>query len=439
LIALKVIDTLLKYVIPEIGKGVLDGVSPDQQAKTGIFALLVVILIPVLIAFFFVLKFLYRHTMGKKFETTLREDYLKEADGYIGRKKFVSAANVYENKLKDYKKAAELYERGGDFKRAALLYDHLGLSGRAKEMYEKAGDVEDAAELSMMEGEFEEAAKLYDKAGKKIDAAEVLEKSGRRLAAVRAYREAGEYRKAALLLEKEGMLKEAAEMFGYSLGGLSADRSNLKDFYEFAQMLEKAGDSEKAVSLYRKINEVDPAFRDISERIASSEPPEPKEEIPEGATTLRRIISSGRIEPKYCLKLWVHILRQLQESFANARPHGFLSPDNVIIDARNNISFFNNKPSSVYAPPEKEKGIAPDERADIYSSGVILYEMLAGNLEGLGEVRLLDIIEDVPEWLDEIVIKCLKKVREDRYQGIDEIFADLKTLSAGRKAHGSGQ
>ena len=58
---------------------------------------------------------------------------------------------------------------------------------------------------------------------------------------------------------------------------------------------------------------------------------------------------------------------------------------------------------------------------------------LPGTLEGLGSAGVIDIVEDVPEWLDEIVIRCLRKVREDRYQSIKDIFTDLKTLSKGKK------
>ena len=83
-------------------------------------------------------------------------------------------------------------------------------------------------------------------------------------------------------------------------------------------------------------------------------------------------------------------------------------------------------------PPEILKEVDLDERADIYSAGVILYEMLTGSLNGLGSISVIDTVEDVPEWLDDIVIRCLRKVREDRYQSIKDIFTDLKTIKDSR-------
>jgi tetratricopeptide (TPR) repeat protein len=406
--------------------------SVEEKASKGLLAIFLLILIPVLIALFFFARFLYRQTVGKKLKTTVTEDYRKEAEGYEKAGKYVSAAHIYDNKLKDRRKAAQLYEKGGDYKQAAQLYEMLGVSDKAKEMYEKAGNLEDAAEVALMEGEFDEAALLYDKAGKKIDVAKVMQQSGKTIYAVKALREAGEYKKAAELLKREGMLKEAAEMFGFYLYDKRPENENLEDFYSYSLMLESAGHLERAVGILKEIHKINPVFRDVKDRLkALMAQPFQEMPIPEGKTALRNLIRNGRIEPRHSLKLWVQVLKSLQEAHKNGWPFGILSPDNIILDPKNTISFLKRTQTPDYIPPEILKEVDLDERADIYSAGVILYEMLTGGLNGLGSVSVMDTAEDVPEWLDEIVIRCLRKVREDRYQTIKDIFTDLKTLSKG--------
>jgi tetratricopeptide (TPR) repeat protein len=409
-----------------------------EQAATGLNALFGLLAIPALIALFFVVRFIYKNTLGKKMRTTLKEDYQNEADRYEKTGKFVSAANVYETKLKDLKKAAVLYEKGGDHRKAASLYDFLGISAKAKEMYEKDGSIEDAAEVSIRDGEFEEAAKLYSKAGKKIDEAVIMEQAGRRLPAIRAYREAGDFKNAARLLEAEGMHKEAAEMFGLILRNKSVDKSTIDDFYAYAFKLEKTGQTDKALEIYQQIDQADPTYKDVREKIQECAPAEgnreeEEQENTEGRTSIRSFIKSGKIEPKYSFKLWFQILKSLQEAYDTGRPYGFLSPENILIDTHNNLSFLKKTPSAAYVAPEKTKGVELDVRADIFSLGVILYEMLTGDLEGLGAVRVVDVAHDVPDWLDEIVIRCIRKVREDRYQSIDEILDAIRDLSKSRK------
>jgi tetratricopeptide (TPR) repeat protein len=409
----------------------LDGSPPETKAAKGLIALSVIIIIPVLIALFFLIRFLYKHTFGRKLATTVAEDYRKEAADLEKSGKYVSAAAVYEKKLKDYHKAASLYERGRDYNQAAILYDLLGKPDKAKEMYEKAGSPEDAAEVALMEGEFDEAARFYDRAGKKADVAKVMQQAGKTIYAVKAYREAGDYKAAAMLLRAEGMFKEAAEMFGFHLHDRKPDASTAEDFFTYALMLEKTGDVQKATEVLIDLEMSVPEFREAGEKLQSLLPPFEEEDIPEGKTSLRSFIRSGRIDPKYTLKLWVRMLKSLQEAYRNGRPYGLLSPESIAVDAGNNVSFFKKKQDRVYAPPERSKGYGPDERSDIYSAGVILYEMLTGSTEGIGHVRVADVVEDVPDWLDELVIKCLRKVREDRYENVKEVFTDLKILSKG--------
>jgi tetratricopeptide (TPR) repeat protein len=428
----------MKGGLPMITETGMNMSAQAEQVKTGLSYLLLFLLIPAAIALFFIIRFIYKNTIGEMRKTTLIEDYKKEAEGLEKSCKYVSAANIYESKLKDPQKAAALYEKGGDYRKAAGLYDILGESTKAKEMYEKDGNIENSAQVSMMEGEYEDAAKLYDRAGKKLDAALLMERAGRRLAAVRAYREAGDYRNAARLLEVEGMAKEAAEMFGLSLSDKQPDDSTIEDFYAYAFKLEKAGSTEKAIEVYREIDKADPTYKDVRERLHSFSPSPNKEEEKnlEGKTTVRSLIRSSSMDPKNSLKLWLHILKSLQEAYKGGRSCGLLSPDNIAVDSNKKITFFSRTPSSAYVSPEKNRGLEPDVRADVYSMGVILYEMLTGSLDGLGSTRVADLVHDLPDWLDEMVIRCIRKVREDRYQSIEEIFADIKALSKGKKDFG---
>jgi tetratricopeptide (TPR) repeat protein len=425
------------YGLPMTGEAGLDLSAQPGQVKTGISALLLIPLVPAVIVLFFVVRFVYRKTIGQKMKTTLLEDYKKEAEAFEKAGKYVSAATVYESDLRDRRKAAALYEKGNDYRKAAELYDLLGESDKAREMYEKDGNIEDSAQVSIMEGEYEDAARLYDKAGKKLDAAVLMERAGRSLSAVKAYREAGDYRNAARLLEDEGRPKESAEMFGLMLCDKHPDASTIQDFYTYAFKLEKAGAVGKALEVYREIDTFDPAYKDVRERLQKLDTTAEAAENLEGKTTIRSFIRNGSMDPKNSIRLWLHILKHLQDAYKNGRPYGLLAPDSIAVDSHNRITFLNRPPSSAYVAPEKTKALEPDVRADVYSMGVILYEMLTGSLDGLGSTRVADIIDDLPAWLDELVIRCIRKVREDRYQSIEEIFADIKALSKGKKDPGN--
>ncbi len=96
-----------------------------------------------------------------------------------------------------------------------------------------------------------------------------------------------------------------------------------------------------------------------------------------------------------------------------------------------------------YMSPEQARGIDVDARTDIWSLGVVIYEMMAGRVpfEGTTAGDMLGLIlgdrsapplarfaREVPPELERIVTKALMKEREERYQGVKDLLLDLKSL-----------
>ena len=92
-----------------------------------------------------------------------------------------------------------------------------------------------------------------------------------------------------------------------------------------------------------------------------------------------------------------------------------------------------------YMSPEQAKGKVVDARTDIFSFGVVLYEMIAGQLpfEGENALEMIGAIlkdepkplnSDVPNEITKIINKCLRKNRDERYQTIKDVGNDLKDV-----------
>src|SRR5918912_24783 len=108
---------------------------------------------------------------------------------------------------------------------------------------------------------------------------------------------------------------------------------------------------------------------------------------------------------------------------------------------------FDSSPGTVigtaaYMSPEQARGVAVDERTDIWGLGVVLYEMASGNPPFTGEtatdvvVAIVEkepppvsrYVEGTPSELERIVKKALRKDRNERYQIVKELAIDLRSL-----------
>lgn len=164
----------------------------------------------------------------------------------------------------------------------------------------------------------------------------------------------------------------------------------------------------------------------------------------------------------------VHFSKQITKALAHAHERGIIhrdiKPQNIMLlrDGTIKISDFgiaaleneihesNGQAigSIHYIAPEQARGECPDARSDIYSLGVVMYEMLTGEQpytgDTLGEIAVKhmnaepvpphDKIQDVPQELERITLKAMNSDLEQRYQSASEILDDLEKFTQSQAA-----
>ncbi|MCI5730886.1 MAG: Stk1 family PASTA domain-containing Ser/Thr kinase [Eubacterium sp.] len=178
-------------------------------------------------------------------------------------------------------------------------------------------------------------------------------------------------------------------------------------------------------------------------------------EFVDGITLKKYIERKGKLSVREAVGISLQIANGLEAAHANHIIHRDIKPQNILISkdgtakvsdfgiakaASSNTITANAMGSVHYISPEQARGGFSDEKSDIYSLGVSMYEMLSGTLPFTGEsavaIALAHIQEDatplaaidatIPHGLSNIVAKCMQKKTELRYPTVMDLIADLK-------------
>ena len=178
-------------------------------------------------------------------------------------------------------------------------------------------------------------------------------------------------------------------------------------------------------------------------------------ELVEGITLKKFIEKKGRLDIKEAVAIAIQIAQGLEAAHNNHIIHRDIKPQNIMISregkvkvadfgiakAVSNNTYSQNAVGSVhYLSPEQARGGYCDEKSDIYSLGVTLYEMLTGKLPFAGDSNVSvavqhlqseaqpvrELVPEVSSSLNRIVQKCMQKRQENRYLSAEELILDLK-------------
>ena len=178
-------------------------------------------------------------------------------------------------------------------------------------------------------------------------------------------------------------------------------------------------------------------------------------ELVEGITLKNYIERKGRLTIKEATSIAIQVSAGLEVAHNNHIVHRDIKPQNIIISREGKVKLTDfgiakattsqtttsSAMGSVhYASPEQARGGYVDHRSDIYSLGIVMYEMVTGRVPFDGETAVTVAVKhlqeqmvppseycpEIPYSLEQIIKKCTEKSPDRRYQDIGDLMADLK-------------
>ena len=178
-------------------------------------------------------------------------------------------------------------------------------------------------------------------------------------------------------------------------------------------------------------------------------------ELIEGITLKEYISKKGKLSIKEATSIAIQVSMGLEAAHSHGIVHRDVKPQNIIIStdgkvkvtdfgiaraASSNTISSNVMGSVHYSSPEQVRGGYSDEKSDIYSLGITLYEMVTGRVPFDGDTTVAIAIKhlqeemvppsvytpDLPYSLEQIILKCTQKSVDRRYGRMEDVIADLK-------------
>lgn len=181
--------------------------------------------------------------------------------------------------------------------------------------------------------------------------------------------------------------------------------------------------------------------------------------------TLKELIEKKWFIPEEeAVDIALQILEALKEAHSHGVIHRDIKPHNIMISksgivkvtdfgiaratSNHTMTTTMDAIGSVhYFSPEQARGAFTDQRTDIYSFGIVFYEMLTGKRPFVGENPVTiamkhiqeditppgELNEDISEGVERVVLKCTMKKQAERYQNVEEIITDLKSTAGSKR------